>query len=376
MSDFESRLKKLDENRGGRREGAGRKRKTASELKESGAPDSKVEARAQLEALAAFVETVAAERSSFFERLVPDSTVVGTEFSWPPDHPLTVMRAYAEGVVSESIVAGSLVKCAARRFLSDLDRGFEREVFIDPVAVENIATWFSKFGEFPLQPWELFIVGQLMGWKRLNGTRRFREGWFEIGKKNGKTALMGGLALFLIIADQEEDAEVYSLANKRDQAKLCFKAAKRMRDSNSALRETVKAFQSALVYGDSTYQFISSESKTVDGPNVHAVFLDEVHEFSDDELYTKITQGRVARRQPLVVSSTTAGNRPESFAGQRHEFFSNLLRGVFEDDSKFAFVASLDEVDDWKDEKCWPKAQPNLGAVSYTHLTLPTICSV
>lgn len=354
-----SEIKRLRENRGGKRSGAGRKRKSAADT--AAAPS-----RSARMTLDDFCEAVSRERSTFLDRLVSGRTVArnldGSEFSWPDAHPLSVMRKYVNDVlIAGAPLACDLVKHATKRFLLDLRDGAERDVFIDPVAVENIATWFKEFGEFPLQPWELFIVGQLMGWKRVNGTRRFREAWFEVAKKSGKTALMGGLALFLIVADGEPYAEVYSLANKRDQAKLCFKAAERMVDSNDELFTNIKAFQSSLVFRGATYQFLSSESKSADGPNTHALFFDEVHEFDSDELYTKMTQGRVTRSQPLVVSSTTAGSRPESFAGQRHEFFSNLLRGIFDDDAKFAFIASLDEGDDWKDEINWIKSSPNLG---------------
>src|SRR5208337_2662750 len=76
---------------------------------------------------------------------------------------------------------------------------------------------------------------------------------------------------------------------------------------------------------------------------------------------TKMTQGRVSRSQPLIVNSTTAGNRSESFPGQRHEFFVNLLLGVFEDDTKFAFICCLDEGDDYRKEQNWFKSSPNLG---------------
>ena len=357
-------LLKKDENRGGRREGSGRKRATAAELAAAGYPKTEVEARAQEETLRRFIAGVALERGSFPKRVVPDQTLARLhrgEFTWQAKHPLTVMRTYAQAVRAGSIVAGSLVKCAAQRFLDDLARGHERNLFIDPVAVKSIADWFHLFGEFPISSWELFIAGQIFGWKRQNGLRRFREVWLEVAKKNGKTSLMGQLALFLLCADQETDAEIFSLANKRDQAKLCFKAALRMRNANPALRESVKAFQSALVFGEANYQFVSSDSSGADGPNVSAAFFDEVHEFPDSELYTKITLGRVARRQPLIVSSTTAGSAPESFAGRQHEYFSNLLRGVFADDSKLAFIAALDDGDDPKDEAAWAKANPNLG---------------
>jgi phage terminase large subunit-like protein len=364
-----------------------RPRKTAAQLIKSGARSGRIAARVAEENIAlgikaveaekelasrgyllsTFIAQVKKERETFFDRLVPTQTVckeAGAEFNWREEHPLTILRTYTEQVISGAIVAGEFTKRACLRFQNDLRSGFERELFIDPVAVENINTWFTQFGEpgFDVQPWELFIVGQLVGWKHPSGLRRFREAWWEVAKKNGKTALMGGMALFLAIADQEMNAEIYSLANTREQARLCFKAAQHWHDANKELREHVKSFKSSFVFEGSTYQILSSESKTADGPNVAAAFFDEVHEFANDELFEKITAGRAARKQPLVVSSTTAGNRPESFGGLRHEYFERLLMGMFEDDSKFAVIYALDEEDNWKDEACWAKANPNLAA--------------
>ncbi len=358
-----------------------RPRKTAAELAASGAKPGRVAKRLAEErgigapslpprpvlTLDAFDKTVARERTSYSHRLVPGQTVCldldGKEFTRPENHPLTIMLKYAIGMTNGSLIAGSLAKRACQHFLDDYKHGAEREIFLDPVAIQNIHTWFTEFSEegFVLQPWELFVVGNLLGWKKLNGTRRFRECWLEVAKKSGKTALAEMLALFLITCDQEPHAEVYTLANTRQQANLNFKAALRQRESNSQLRENIQAFRSSLLYNGSLFQVCSSETKGSDGPIPSGLFFDECHEFSSDELYVKWTQGRVSRSQPLIFNSTTAGNRPESFAGQRHQFFVNLLLGVFEDDSKFAFICCLDEGDDYKDERNWYKASPNLS---------------
>ena len=251
-----------------------RPRKTSEELKDSGARAGRIAARVAEEnitngikavekekelakrglLLGTFIERVKHERKTFFGRLVPGQTVCKDfegEFTWKPEHPLTIIRTYAEQVANGDIVAGGFTRQACARFLGDLDAGASRELFIDPVAVDNISTWFKCFGEpkFDLQPWELFIVGQLFGWKQPKGLRRFREAWWEVAKKNGKTALMGGTAIFLTVADQEPNAEIYSLANTRDQARICFKAAQRWLDGNVELRSNIKAFKSSFVFG-------------------------------------------------------------------------------------------------------------------------------
>jgi phage terminase large subunit-like protein len=354
--------------RGGARPGAGRPRRNPEKLRALGAkprPGPKQELSLAV-GLDLFIAGVGRERETFSARLIPGSTALknldGTVFAWSESHPLTIMKSYADDIVQHKIPAGSLGVQSCVRFLRDLDDGHTRGIFIDPVAVENIATWFHDFNVtgFQLQPWELFIVGQAIGWKQPSGLRRFREVWLEVAKKNGKTAIQGGVALFLILADQEPRAEVYSIANSRDQARICYRAAKQMLDENPNLAGACQIHTNAFIAGTSFYRVLSSEAKSLDGPNVHGGLFDEVHEFSDSSLWEKVTAGIVARRQPLIFSCTTAGVQPESFAGQRHDFMVKLLTGVFEDDAKLAFVASLDADDDWKDEAMWVKANPNL----------------
>jgi hypothetical protein len=129
---------------------------------------------------------------------VPGQTVCkengGVEFNWRPEHPLTVLRTYARQIADGSIVAGELTRRACARFLGDLENGASREIFIDPVAVQNIDIWFDKFGEpgLKLQPWELYIVGQILGWKRPTGLRRFRKAWL-FNRVETKVSIATGL---------------------------------------------------------------------------------------------------------------------------------------------------------------------------------------
>lgn len=363
--------------RGGKRPGAGRPKKTPEErLAATGTRKARKPVEEQLpsEELGNFIIRVIQERDTFPSRVVPGQSVArhfdGSAFDWPIGHPLTIARDYAQGAVSGSVVVGLLVKQAAHRFLNDLETCAARHLYLDPEAAENIFTWFTEFNvpDFKLQPWQVFMLVQIFAWKQFNGLRRFREVWFEIGKKNGKTCLMASIALFMLLADAEPLPEVYTAANSRDQARLCFRMAKHILEECPHLKYATKVLHNSIMglFSGSFYHPLSSDAKSVDGPNVHAALFDEVHEFVSDELYTKLTLGRRARTQPLIICSTTAGNRLESFAGTRHEYFTGLLMNVFNDDTKLAFIYALDANDDWKDEKNWVKANPNLGVTVQT----------
>ncbi len=127
-------------------------------------------------------ERVRQERESFASRIVADSTVAldgGRPFDWPLNHPATIARKYAMDCVQGEQVCGQLVKLAAARFLRDLEEGFKRRIFFDPMAAANVGSFFNDFVDWKVQPWQLFNVVQLFGWKRASGMRRFSF-WFPL----------------------------------------------------------------------------------------------------------------------------------------------------------------------------------------------------
>jgi len=316
--------------------------------------------------LESFLLQVRQSRESFAQRIVPGSTVAldvsGEEFDWRPEHPLSTMRRYAQEIVQGGQVAGALWIRGCARFLRDLETGHERGLFVDPCAIQNLYDWFVNFGEagFTPLPWELLVCGQLFGWKKPSGLRRFRECWLSVAKKQGKTYLQGSLALYLLVAD-ERNGEIVVAANSREQAKICFRAATRIWNGNEALHCAILKYQNSFTFGNSVFQIVSSETRSADGPNISGLFLDEIHEFPDGELVEKYSAGTIARPQPITFYATTAGDRKESYGGQKNEYFEKLLTGLFESDDQLAFIASLDTEDNFKDESVWGKANVSLG---------------
>lgn len=361
-----------------------RRRKTSEELQAAGAKPGRIAKRLAeeqaagitspppeepipSEAFSNLVIRIAHERNTFARRIIPDQTVTlnfdNSVFSWPIGHPLTVAWDYATEVTSGKIIVGALTKLAAKRFLDDLTTGASHHLYIDPEAAENIFTWFTEFNlpGLHLQPWQVWVLVQMFSWKRVDGTRRFREIWFEIAKKNGKTTMMAGIALFMLLADGEPKAEIYTAANSRDQARICFRTAKQILEECVNLRYTAKILQHSIHNQLSFYRALSADAKSVDGPNVAGALFDEAHEFSQTSLVDKLTAGTIARSQPLTLFATTAGESQSGFAWDRHEFFVRLLTGVAPDDTKLVLIYALDEGDDFKDETVWKKANPNLG---------------
>ena len=295
-----------------------------------------------------------------------------------------VAVTYAKDVIEGRLVAGKLLRLAAVRFVSDLKTGPLRGVTFDKKAAQHVVDFFGilrhskgEWGKghglpFILEPWQVFILANLFGFKK-NGKRRFNEAHIEIARKNGKTTFMSGIGLYMLVSDDEPGAEVYSIATTRDQAKIVFDEAARMRAKSPYLARTVDTFRNNLnVLGTgSKFEPQSAEAGTKDGLNVHCFIADELHAHPVRLLYDQYKEATAAREQPLAIAITTAGYNALGICMAQRKIVENILAGltnVDEFDHFFGFIACIDEADkegkggdNWEDEACWAKANPNLG---------------
>jgi phage terminase large subunit-like protein len=281
---------------------------------------------------------------------------------------------YAEEVRSGKQVACDYVKLAVQRWFNDHERGHERGLWFDEQAAQRVIKFMSLLTQFEgkfhgkalmLESWQQFIVANLFGWKWEDGSRRFTESYIELARKNGKSTLGGGIADYMFAADGEYGAEIYSAATKRDQAKKVFEAGKYLLKNSISkkLREMV-TFQNHNLHIESKYskfEPLSSDHKRLDGLNPHCVIIDEFHAHPDNGVYSVMKSGMGARRQPLLFTITTAGFNRFSPCYNQRKLVENVLDGVIEQDNLFGMIYTLDEDDDWKDEKVWIKANPNMG---------------
>jgi phage terminase large subunit-like protein len=281
---------------------------------------------------------------------------------------------YARAVVDGDIPAGKYHRRACLRHLEDRDReqaGTFAWTFHEP-SIDRIITYFSRLkhykGEWAGQPialaaWQQFIEGSLAGWvDPLTGLRRIRQAYVEVPRKNGKTLIGGGNANYFTFLDNEPGAEGYCGAVKRDQAKIAFNDAKKLVQS-SGLKSRIQVRVGNLHRADteSKLEPLGADYDSTDGLNVHFVLIDEYHAHTTRGLVDVLETAMAARRQPLMLKITTAGNDPVSPCGDEHDYACKILDGVIADDTYFAFIAHADPEDDWLDEKTWAKANPNYG---------------
>ncbi len=283
---------------------------------------------------------------------------------------------YAQDVIDGKIVACKWVRLACERYFHDLEHGHERGLWLDREAAALSIRFFSLLkhskGEWAgqyirLEPWQQFIVWNAFGWKHDDGTRRFRTIWEEVARKNGKSTVGAGFGLKLAFADLEAGAEVYSAATKRDQARIVHSEAIRMVKKNPALRKYIKVYKDNLHMeaNASKYEPLGADSDSIDGLNVHGILADEVHAWKSREMWDVLETATGSRRQPMIVAITTAGMDRQSVCYEKHEYTQKVLEGwkdgSFVDDTWFGIIYTIDEEDDWRDEACWIKANPNLG---------------
>ncbi len=234
--------------------------------------------------------------------------------------------------------------------------------FFEKLLVHSKGEWAGL--PFKLQDWQRDdVIRPLFGWKRADGTRRYRTAYIEIPRKNGKSTLCAGIALYLVFADGEPGAEVFSAAADRDQAAIVFDEAKAMVQASPHLARRSEAYKRSIVVqaAHSVYRVLSADAFTKHGLNPSGIVFDELHAQPNRDLWDVLKTGAGARRQPLMVAITTAGYDRNSICWEQHEYARQVLAGVIDDPSYFAYIAAAEPEDDWQDPAVWAKANPSLG---------------
>lgn len=294
---------------------------------------------------------------------------------------------YARAVVSGAEPAGKYHRLACERHLRDRAREgtpefpyrfdlkkAERYFKFAALLKHYKGEWAGQF--INLEPWQKFCDGSVIGWVHTDtGLRRFRYSLEEVPRKNGKTLRAGIRLDYLTFFDGEQGAEGYSIATKRDQAKLAFTDARKLVES-SGLKTRVKV-QVANMHREKTsskLEPLGADHDSTDGLNPHVVCVDELHAMKDRGLLDVMETATGARRQPLIFAITTFGNNPVSVWGDQHDYGCKVLDGVLVDESFFVFIAHADPEDDWTLPETARKANPNYGiSVSPEDLALKVL---
>jgi phage terminase large subunit-like protein len=248
----------------------------------------------------------------------------------------------------------------------------------DAERVDHVLAAFSNLrhtqGDFagqPLNPdpWQIaYIIAPVFGWVRRNEAGRWvriiRNVYVDLPRKNGKSTLCGGLAIYLTAADGEAGAQVLAAATTAGQAGYVFGPIKQLATVAPALRGHVRALQHRIIHARSNSYFgvVSSVAEALHGANVHGAVIDELHVHKTPDLVEAIETGTGSRSQPLIVKITTADDgRPNSIYARNRRYVEQLEAGVFKDPSRYGVVFAALETDDPFAESTWKKANPGYG---------------
>lgn len=224
---------------------------------------------------------------------------------------------------------------------------------------------------FILELWQKALVALMFGIvDKIDGSRKYQEVLLIVARKNGKSTLSAAVGLYLMIADGELGPEIYTVATKKDQAKIIWLEAKRMVKKSKSLNKRIKTRVAEIKseLNDSLFKPLGRDSDSLDGLNVHGSLFDEVHAWKDMNLYDVVVDGTSARDNPLIFTTSTAGTVRESVFDRLYDEAEMVINGYddpkgYKNERMLPIVYELDKRREWTDETKWQKANPGLGTI-------------
>ena len=286
---------------------------------------------------------------------------------------MNYIAAYVEQIDKGNVVVSKRVEQVYRRLLDEVNNpgewSFDQKAaekpirFIERFCRQSKGEWIGKPVE--LQLFQKAFISALFGFVNKKGERRFKETFFLVARKNGKSTLLSGILLYMLVADGEGGAECYTVATKKDQARITFSESVNMVKQSPHLSQHLKK-RKTDIYFPLTFgkiEALASDSNSLDGLNTHCAVMDELHAIKDRALYEVMKQSMSARRQPLMVMITTSGTVRECIYDDMYDYACQVCDGSIIDDRFLPILYELDYREEWTDFKSWEKANPGLGTI-------------
>ena len=198
-----------------------------------------------------------------------------------------------------------------------------------------------------------------------NDKRKYRKVIFFVARKNGKSVLDSAIATYMLTKDGEGGAEIYSIATKKEQAKIVWEEAKRMIKKSPSLNKRIRCLVGGIYYDkkDSYFRALASDSNSLDGLNSHLVIADEVHAYKDKNLIDVMYDSQSSREQPMFIETSTMGTVRQNVFDIEYDYASQVIDGSIEDETLLPIIYELDDEKEWLNEECWYKSNPALGVI-------------
>lgn len=249
-------------------------------------------------------------------------------------------------------------------YIFDATKSIRAINFIEKYCKQSKGKWNGK--PLKLQLWQKAFIQAMFGFvDKDTGLRKYRKAILFVARKNGKSALAAAIANYMLTKDGEGGAEIYSVATKRDQAKIVWEEAKKMIKKSPCLTKRIRCLIGGIYYDatDSSFRALASDSNSLDGLNAHFVVCDEVHAWKDKNLMDVMYDSMSAREQPLLLETSTMGTIRQNVFDIDYDYASQVIDGTIIDESLLPVIYELDDEKEWVDEECWFKANPALNVI-------------
>ena len=289
-------------------------------------------------------------------------------YKWLKNNPdkvnLKIKKIYER--LNENVSKEQVVKYKDQEhvYILDLDKANRPIVFIEKFLKQSKGQWSGK--PLKLELFQKAFISALFGFvDKETGLRKYRKAVFFVARKNGKSVLDSAIAIYMLVADKEGGAEVYSVATKKEQAKIVWDEAKRMIKKSPALDKAMRCLIGGIYYDkkDSYFRALASDSNSLDGLNSHLVIADEVHAWRDKNLLDVMYDSMSARRQPILLETSTMGTVRQNVFDIEYDYASSVIDGTIEDETLLPIIYELDREEEWTNEESWYKANPSLGVI-------------
>ena len=282
---------------------------------------------------------------------------------------MTGYEQYVDDVENNKIITCEYIKLAIKRFKSFIVRD---DIYFDAEKVNDVIVFISKIKHylgktagknFILEKWQEFVLANIFGFYYKENNRRVTRNVFMfMARKQGKSAFMSAITLYLLIAEGEESPEIIFAANSSKQARILLDMALLFAKSLDPKQQFLKLYRNDIKFkpNNGKIQVVSSDTSRLDGLNASSYIIDEFHEAKDTKMIDVLSSSQGMRENPLGIIITTAGSNLEGPCKKKYDTSIEILKGLKSDDSIFSAIYTLDIDDNWQNEKNWIKSNPNL----------------
>ena len=302
------------------------------------------------------------------------SSSIKEYYKWICDNPnkvckkvKTIYKKLAEDISKENEISffnKSTNKEERHTYIFDEKKARRPIEFIESYLRQSKGKWNGK--PLKLELFQKAMLEALYGFvDKDTGLRKYRKVIFFVARKNGKSVLDSAIANYMLTKDGEGGAEVYSIATKKEQAKIVWEESKRMIKKSPELNKRIRCLVGGIYYdyNDSYFRALASDSNSLDGLNSHLVIADEVHAWKDKNLLDVMYDSMSAREQPLLLETSTMGTIRQNVFDIEYDYASQVIDGVIQDETLLPIIYELDDEKEWTNEECWYKANPALGVI-------------